>query len=223
MVDPPISLLSDFEDPALAVITSYGGRNGVWYTYNDGSPGCTQTPAQGAPYLPTAPPAPSTGLSGGLALHAVWAGCTTWGAGVGADIAVPVVDGGSYTGPRVPYDVSAYGGILFFAMATPGSDNHVRFEVAMSASTSIADGGTCDEAVVGAGKCGDQYGHVFSLPVNGSWQPLTIRFADTASFKQEGWGAPFPWNPRDVVGVRIQSVDAGETYDFWLDDLYLTE
>ena len=32
----------------------------------------------------------------------------------------------------------------------------------------------------------------------------------------------FPWNPRDVTGIQIQSVDKGEPYDFWIDDVYLS-
>ena len=47
-----------------------------------------------------------------------------------------------------------------------------------------------------------------------------MRFSDP-TFQQEGWGAVFPWNPRDVTGIQIQSVDKGEAYDFWIDDMYL--
>jgi hypothetical protein len=46
-----------------------------------------------------------------------------------------------------------------------------------------------------------------------------MRFADSG-FKQQGTGTPTPWDPVDVVGVQIQSVDANQTYDFWIDDVY---
>jgi hypothetical protein len=222
------SLLSDFEDPAGATVVRLEGRNGDWYAYNDGARGCSQSPAPGELYLPSAPPTPSPGPSptmGGNALHAVWSGCTMRGAGVGADINVPIPDGGgwsgSYTGPRVPYDVSPWGGVTFWAMATSGTDGLLRFKMVMRSSTSTQAGGTCDEAVVGAGKCGDEHSEVFALPKYGVWKMVTIQFTDVG-FAQEGWGAPFPWNPREVVGIQVQSIDADTGYDFWIDDVYLT-
>ena len=50
------------------------------------SPTCVQQPPLNAIYRPSTPPTPSPGPSGGLALHAVWDGCTIWGAGISADL-----------------------------------------------------------------------------------------------------------------------------------------
>ena len=105
-------------------------------------------------------------------------------------------------------------------MATPGTDVNLRFKVVMRASTLTLDGGACDENVVGPGKCSDEWGQVFQLPANGTWYPVKIDFS-SPSFHQEGWGAPFKWDASDVVGIQIQSVDAGPEYDFWIDDMYL--
>jgi hypothetical protein len=223
--------LSDFEDIAGATIVHDGTppRNGYWYAYNDGSDTCRQRPSPspgGDPpgsYVGEAPATPSPGPSGSLALHAQWTGCTISGAGVGADINVPLSpDGGIYYGPKVPYDLSRYLGLTFWAMAMPNSDVHLRVMLPMRAETLIAEGGLCDEGIADPGKCGDSYGEDFSLPANNNWKQVTVRFAD-AGFLQQGWGAVVPWDPRDVTGIQIHSVDVAESYDFWIDDVYLLQ
>jgi hypothetical protein len=218
----PDNLLSDFEDPAAATIVAAGtpARHGFWYSFNDMTASCTQVPAAGAAYVGEAPPTSSPGPSGGLALHAVWNMCSASGAGVGADINQPFVDGGGrYFGPKVPYDLTGYAGITFFAMAAPGSDTKLRVKLPMIDETAIADGGKCSDAV--AGKCGDDYGFAFTLPASGAWTQITARFADTATFRQQGFGRVFAWMPSDVTSIEIQSQEIGELYDFWIDDMYL--
>jgi len=217
----PDNLLSDFEDPAAATIVAAGTpkRHGFWYSFNDMTATCTQAPAAGAAYVGQVPPARSPGPSGGLALHGLWNMCSAWGAAVGADIGQPFVDGGGrYYGPRVAYDLTGYAGITFFAMAAPGSDGKLRIKLPMLDDTAIADGGTCDES---ARKCGDDYGLAFTLPASGAWTQITVRFADVTSFKQEGFGWPFPWTPSHVTSIMIESQEIGEPYDFWIDDMYL--
>ena len=117
----PNNLISDFEDLAAATVVMAGtpARNGYWYTYNDDNPKgtdttCVQVPPSGPQRLPdppatyfgeappTAPPATMGQASRRFALHAKWAGCSVWGAGVGADLGQPQVDGGTYTGRRSP-------------------------------------------------------------------------------------------------------------------------
>jgi hypothetical protein len=236
----PMNRISDFEDIAAATVTADGTppRNGYWYSYNDwaatGTDASTciqmpepkpwtdgQNPPQDAQkYIGTAPPTLREGTAGSLALHATWSGCSVWGAGVGADLGQPAaVDGGTYNGPKVPYDVTAHKGVTFWAMASSGSDTALRMKFPMTDETKIVDGGKCDEAVVGANKCSDDFGEAFNLPSNGTWKQFTIKFSDS-SFKQEGWGAVFTWNPMDVTSIQIQGKNAGETYDFWIDDMY---
>jgi hypothetical protein len=220
----PGDLLSDF-DEGQAVILSLGSpaRNGYWYAYNDASAGCLQSPAHGDRYYPSAPAAPPPGPSGGRALHANWNQCSTWGAGVGADFSAPITDGGITPGQqRTPYDLQSFTGVAFWAMASAGTDPSVRLKMVMRASTQIQDGGTCDESVIGADRCGDEWGEPFMLPTDGTWKAVTVRFSD-ATFKPEGWGQPFAWNPADVLGIQFQSTMAGKAglYDFWIDDIYL--
>lgn len=227
------NLISDFEDPAAATVVMSQGRNGYWYPYNDDNPGgtdatCMQMPisgpqamAKGIPnptYIGSPPPSLPPGTSGLQALHAVWTGCGVWGAGIGADLAQPAAaDGGTYSGPKVNYDVTQFKGVSFWAMASANSDTALRIKFPMRVETKIEDGGQCMDSTTN--KCSDDFGEQFNLPSNGTWKQFTIKWSDT-SFKQEGWGATFPWNPMDVTSIQIQSVDKTESYDFWIDDMY---
>jgi hypothetical protein len=233
MLDP-MNLLSDFEDPAAAVVVQAGTppRNGYWFTYGD--PTCTQlVPANGAMYLPMVPPTPSPGPSGNTAIHAQWNGCSEWGAGIGADLAQPAAaDGGMYDGPKVPYDLTGYKGVVFWGRTDPAADNKFRVKLNMRRETKIADGGTgataeffCDEndPAIGVGKCSDAWGQTFTLPIAGNWSQVVVMFSDTAKFRQEGWGKAFPWNPADVTSIQIQSqgTETSQPFDVWIDDVYL--
>ena len=229
----PANKISDFEDVAAATVVGAGTppRNGYWYTYNDDNPKgtdatCVQVPPSGpqvAPAMPAAwageapPSAAPSGQTGSFALHAKWQGCTVWGAGIGADLNQPMQDGGTYTGPKVPYDVSAYKGVTFWAMAVQGTDTALRIKFPMTDETKVEDGGTCVES--STNKCSDDFGYKFSLPANGNWKQITVRWAD-AAFATEGWGAQFAWNPAHVTSIQIQSQDKNESYEFWVDDMY---
>jgi hypothetical protein len=234
----PEDKLSDFEDVAAATIVNAGTppRNGYWFTYSDESATCVTDPLKGVAYMPSTPPpspGPSPGPSGNMALHAVWDGCTIWGAGVGADIAQPAQpDGGMYMGQKVNYDLTGAKGITFWAATNPTADNKLRVKLNMRAETKIADAGPgataptfCDEndPTIGLNKCSDAWGQTFMLPVAGNWTQVTVLFSDTAKFKQEGWGHAYPWNPADVTGIQIQSQgnEMDQPFDFWIDDLYI--
>jgi len=216
----PQDLISDFEQGrSLVLPLGSPGRSGFWYSYNDGVDTCVQSPAHGDLYYDSTPAPRPPGPSGGHALHAAWNGCAIWGAGVGADFNAPVPDGGVSTVPRVVYDVTPYAGVAFWAMAMPGSASAVRLKMVMRISTELKDRGACDPAVYGANQCGDEWGEPFTLPADGTWKAITIRFTDPA-FQQEPWGQPFAWNPADVFGIQFQSIAASGLYDFWIDDLY---
>ena len=50
-----------------------------------------------------------------------------------------------YMGPKVPYDLTGYTGITFWAMSSTTADNKLRVKIPMTDETKIADGGSCDE------------------------------------------------------------------------------
>ena len=236
----PEAKVSDFEDPVAATVVHAGTppRNGYWYSYNDGSTGCVQHPRAAnkmvtppieaeAPYVPAAPatfPMNDSGINT-LALHTDFTGCATWGGGIGGDLNQPATeDGGIYEGDKVEYDISAYTGLVFWAKAEAGSENHLRVKVNMSDETKVVDGGKCKEDGVEhqVGKCSDAYGQLFTLPTNGSWSRVLVKFADRTKFKQEGWGDTFAWDPKKAVSIQVQSTNPGEPYNFWIDDVYFT-
>jgi len=213
-------LVSDFEGET-ATVARRGVRNGAWYAYNDGSTGCVQVPAPGTTFSPELAPVAAPGPSGGKALKAEWKGCSIFGAGIGANLCVPLTAGDQvYTGPLIGCDLTMYAGLTLWARAAPGTDVHIRVKLPMLADLKISDGGLCDETVVGLNKCGDSRGQAVTLPANGSWKQIQVSFS-SPNFKQEGWGAVFPWDPTQVAGIQIQSMDTGELYEVWIDDVYL--
>jgi hypothetical protein len=227
------NLISDFEQTEAAVVALPGAptRRGFWYTYNDDvpkgmDPSCVQTPpaafqtadGQWVPSIPEAPPSLRPGSTGSLALHAKWTGCTIWGAGIGVPLSWQgPADAGAPDAMQVAYDVTPFTGVTFWAMAAPGSETALRIKLVMTDETSVEFGGLCVESATQ--KCSDDYGEAFTLSPNGSWKQVTVRWTDVA-FRQEGWGALFPWNPQHVLAIQIQSVYKTATYDFWIDDLY---
>jgi len=233
----PENLISDFEGSAGATVTMDGNppRNGRWFAYNDDNPkgtdpSCAQTPpsdTQRAPdppaaYLGSPPPSGRPGTKGSQALHAQWSGCSAWGAGIGADLNDPTADGGTGGGTvrtKTAYDVTPFRGVTFWALSGASSAASLRLKFPMTDEAKVSEGGNCDETMVGAGKCSDDFGEPFTLPAGGSWKQFTIKWSDP-TFNQVGWGAHFPWNPTHVTSIQIESVDVGSHYDFWVDDIY---
>ena len=226
----PADLISDFEDVAAATVVMAGTppRNGIWYVNDNPALSCVQMPrpawqtqAVGLPperYIGVEPPGGvHAGSTGSRALRGWWTGCTIGAAGIGADFNLPMVpDGGIYMGPKVPYDVTPYKGVTFWARAAIGSDTALRIKFPMVDETKVEDGGHCSESALS--KCGDSFGTKFTTPVDGSWKQFTVRWTD-ATFSQEGWGKPFTWRPEAVTSIQIVPVYADQTYDFYVDDI----
>jgi hypothetical protein len=222
VLPPADQKLSDFEDPTAATIVRVGtpARNGYWYSFNDQDSTCVQLPKMSDPYVSSTPPtsAPEGQTS---ALHAQWSGCDISGAGVGADLNQPLVGDGTRT--KHPYDLTGYTGLTFWAMSDANGYKGLRVRLPMTDDTNVTNGGNCDESdpSIGTNKCGDGFGYNFLLPADGSWAQVTVTFSDPQRFKQEGWGHVFNWNPAHVTSIQIKSNEPGETYDFWIDNIYL--
>jgi len=216
--------ISDFESGS-GVVLPWDGRRGGWYAYNDRSATCVEDPAPGAPDPASAPlETPRCGST--AAFRARGMGCSTWGAGVGADLAAPApVDGaaGSGSAPtrKITYDLSGFRAISFWGRVGAGATGAVRFKLPMLADTKIVDGGLCQLSEIGTDKCSDDWGRplIFST----AWKLFTVPLVDDSGtgLSTEGWGKQFPLDLTNVVAIQFQ-VAANTTFDVWIDDVNLT-
>jgi len=224
--------ISDFESGSGAVLPS-GGRNGAWYGFNDQSATCVEDPAQGARHVPpTTLEAPRCGST--AALHMKGMGCTTWGAGVGTDLATPAPpDGGGDasagagdagsgggTARKVPYDLTPFRAITFWARIGVGSTSQVRFKIPMLSDTKVVDGGLCQLSEMGSDRCSDDWGK--ALVFTAAWKRFTVPLIDDAAtgLATEGWGKQFPLDLTNVTAIQFQA-RAGTSFDVWIDDVSL--
>ncbi|HTV21125.1 MAG TPA: hypothetical protein VMG12_20710 [Polyangiaceae bacterium] len=209
------SLIDDFEDGD-GDLVAIGGRNGAWFTFNDGTG--VQTPAPDTELLPEVVDA-----SANFVLHTTAQGFASqgslpdgaaFGVGVGAVLAVDPA-----TAVEVPYDASGYSGIGFtFTISFPSSTPiQLAFLLGTSATTPVEEGGTCTEG------CYDDFGFVGSVP----FSPFT--FSGVLPFEaltQGGFGTPATFDPATLLFVKwiVAFPDAGQPvsanrFDLQLDDI----
>jgi hypothetical protein len=213
------SLIDDFEDGD-GELVAIGGRNGGWFTFNDGSG--LQLPAPDTEIVPQVLDA-----SADLVLHTTGEGFSpatllpdgtfAFGAGVGAILAVDEA-----SGDAVPHDASGYAGIVFsFSISFPSSTPvQLSFLVGTSATTPVENGGTCTEG------CFDDFGVVGSIPVS------PFSFSGVVPFEaltQGGFGTPATFDPATILSLKwiIAFPDVGQPasanrFDFQLDDVAFT-
>lgn len=210
------SLVDDFEDGD-GDIVAIAGRNGSWFTFNDGTG--IETPPPGSPVLPEVLDA-----SANYVLHATASnfspavplpdGSFAFGAGVGVDLNQEPV-----SHLARPYDASGYGGVHFdFTASFPeGTQIRLAFLVATSATTPVSEGGTCTSS------CSDDFAYVGTLPISPlsfsadlTWEQLT----------QQGFGTPVAFDPKTILTFKwlFQFPDtgrgaSGNDFDFQLDNV----
>jgi hypothetical protein len=176
-------------------IIKQGGRAGSWFTYDDGSDGGVQTPPPAGPCLPAL--IPDGGRCSSLhAMHTFGAGFPAYGAGLGFDLNHPSTT-------RLPYDVSAFTGIAFWALGP----QVIEVQIVEQATAPTDQGGTCTLT------CGDHFGA--SIDVTAGWQQFVVPFS---TLSQEHWGTPATWDPTTVLGVQF-AVNPAPAFDFWIDDI----
>jgi hypothetical protein len=214
---PTDQVISNFEEGTVAAVSQNAGRNGYWYSYNDMATTCAQTPMVGAAYVPSTIAGGGRCLQSAFALETKGMGCATWGAGIGADLAQPVVEAGTYMGKKVRYDITPYATLVFWARTESGKAIDLRVKLPMTDETKTVDGGDCDEAVVGTNMCSDDFGKAVALTAN--WKKYTIKLdtAPNGDLAQEGWGAKFTWDKTHVTSIQLQN-KASDDFDFWVDD-----
>jgi hypothetical protein len=216
------TLIDDFEDGD-GFIAPLGGRNGAWFTFNDGTG--TQTPPPFSPVLPEV-----VDTSANFVLHMTATGFApagplpdgsfAFGAGVGTNM---VTDLNTFL--PIPYDASKYGGINFTFTTRTGfsAPVQVSFLVATTDTAPIAQGGTCDPSTQ---VCNDDFGFVGFVP------PGDFTFSGGflwSQLRQQGFGTPATFDPSKILTIKwiVQFPNFGQTsgadnVDFTLDDVTFT-
>ncbi len=217
-------LIDDFEDGD-GFIANLAGRQGAWFTFNDGTG--IQTPAPGSAISPDVDP-----YSTNYYLHTTGSGFATsngsgdvYGAGVGANLSSPA------GGTPGPYDASGYGGITFsYRLSTAPYSAQLRLNVATSATTPVAFGGTCTQG------CSDDFGYSVSsasyycyyypgypYPFPGYFCTVTVPFSQLT---QVGFGTPATFDPKTIIAVKwgiswpfYTYPPTPNSFDFSLDDV----
>ena len=155
---------------------------------------------------PTGDFVPAMGGAGGsrFCAHTSGHGFTSWGAGMGFDLATPAIpDGGVLV--RGQFDASGYSGIAFAAKGNVA----VRVQVVTAAVEPPSSGGTCTDGAL----CEDAHGADVTL--SATWTQVMIPFSQLA---QSGWGRAFAFDARTLLGVQFQ-VAEGLTFDVSVDDV----
>jgi hypothetical protein len=216
--DADLELIEDMEDNNQA-IKQVAGRSGSWFSFNDG------TGMQFPPVATQLFPMTSLGTPRGastLAVHTYGSGFTTWGAGVGFELA-----------STAAYDASGYAGIAFWARGAAGVTQTLRVNVTDRNTSQF--GGVCDldcQADVGAtenvgstdgvcmtdrGPCHDYFGADFGSALTSEWQLFRFTWAQLSArnWSNKNLSAIVT---SEVYGLRIQA-DSPDSFDFWLDDI----
>ena len=194
--------IDDFEDQDNFILR-LSMRNGPWYFVADATTTGTVGPTMTIGPLATADL--RTGGTGTAALHLTASGFADWGAGVGADMV-------NQMAKKLPYDVSAYRSIRFYAKIGSGATSAVK--VLFPNVYSDADGGKCNDQDT-TKRCGD---HLFKS-VSGlktTWDVYEVKFTDLT---QQAFGLPqASFDPTGVYSVQFTLANK-LPIDIWIDDV----
>lgn len=209
-------LIDDFEDGD-GHIAKIGGRNGTWFSFNDGSG--QQTPAPGVLLSPEVDPFTTNFFlrSTGTGFVNSAGSPSLYGAGIGT----AMLEVGGF---RTPYDASGYGGIAFtYKLLSGPYSAQLRLNVATSATTPVEFGGLCTQG------CNDDFGYAVPFSnvscyyYTGFLCTATVPFSQLA---QVGFGTPTTFDPSTIVSLKWQiswpffSPSSGANFfDFSLDDV----
>jgi hypothetical protein len=204
-----VELIDDLESDT-GFLPPIGGRDGAWYTYNDGTAGGMQSPVPW-PAMAFAPgsttPAFGNPVTGGMSAYSALtsgSGFTSWGAGMGFQFVLS-----SAQGVARSYDASAYKGIVFWAHGLPASPT-VAVRVDLYDSNTINDGGVCGSP----SEC-DPFG--MEIQVTPAWSEYTMLFSGLA---QESWGKQFPALEASALHNMNFQFSPSEVFAFEVDDIY---
>jgi hypothetical protein len=189
-----LALIDNLEDGDGNIIP-IDGRQGYWYTFNDGTMTGTQQPVWGGRILNAQPIFDRPDSK--FAAWTLGSGFTNWGFGIGVFL----------NGPSSFYNASKYRGVTFWARLGSSSANVVRVDVSDSQTVSYV-GGICSS-------CWDYFGKNFIMST--SWQRYSFAWSDLT---QQGWGDQFPAIfPAAIREMRFATQATGITFEIYVDDL----
>ncbi|HWZ91469.1 MAG TPA: hypothetical protein VNW92_21555 [Polyangiaceae bacterium] len=196
---PGVELIDDFEDQDLLVLL-VNKRNGPWYAFHDATATGVQTFGIGLLTGTNARPGSTA------ALHMTASGFTDYGAGFGADFV-------NMQAKKVPYDVSAYSGIRFYAKVASGTQASLKLLIPTTYSDPM--GGKCDDSVA-LKKCND---HLY-YPVTALKTTWDVYECDFSGLIQQGFGLPqASLDPTSVYSVQFTLLTKLLPADIWIDDV----
>jgi hypothetical protein len=208
-------LIDDLEDGDNTIGNGVGqptppARLGYWFTYNEESASCMQSPAPDPEGLLPFPPSPMPGNGSMFGARTSGTGCTSiWGAGLGVDF-------NNCNLKSNAYDASAYTGISFWYK----SKSPIRVLVGTKPNLPMADGGMCTS------ECFNHHGKNFATSTAGTI--ATITWAELSGTAQIGsppadpqtYGTKRGFNPAQLLNLQVQVDQAGGgNFEIWVDDL----
>jgi hypothetical protein len=196
------TLVDDFEDGEGA-IHEILGRQGAWYSFNDGTAGGVQMPSESGAFVPGSPGAGESQY----AARFQGEGWKTWGAGIGVDFKN---SGESTTEMKGAWDASAYKGIAFEAKGNV----MITVSLQQTSTVSTAQGGSCvSPPAPMEDTCGDGFGKAITL--TDEYKTYEIPFT---LLKQNGWGQPTTFDAKTLTGF-MAIVAQNQKFDFYIDNL----
>jgi hypothetical protein len=189
-----VALIDDFED-GNSVALPETGREGYWFTVDDGTQG-TLVPAM--EFVPV--PGGANGTQ--LAAHVQASGYSEWGALF--EVSLTYLSDGVHC----PYNASSFAGVRFYLRGS----GVIRVALVTPPTQDKEYGGTCDP---NAGMvCYDT--HTTTLVLKSEW---TLYELPWSLFKQRGFGAPVVLQPDSVMAVQFAFDTPQLPIDFWLDEV----
>ena len=195
-----LDLIDDMSaDDGLILMTE--GRNGYWYSYNDGTG--TETPPPGSPILPVALSPPQSFAPWGVSDYAMrfyGSNFTKTGGGIGF----------YFLTPRGSYDASRFAGIQFWAKIG-GAGDAALITVEFPSAKTEAAGGICTAC---------SYHFKTAVALSTAWAPYTVPFAQA---KQDPRAVPSlsSLDTNELWAVLFE-VSPNLTFDVYVADVSFT-
>lgn len=194
------NLIDDFEDGDLSICET-GGRTGQWYAYNESTSASTSHELD---VVLLNPPREDSIV----AVETIGSSISGWGATMGVSLF------GVDLATRLPYDVSGYTGLRFWARRGSASSypSTVSVHIVQENTANSSQGGACVDST--SIECSDHYAD--SITISSTWTLYELPFS---GFYQVGWGTSFSRDLEHVLGFEF--LIEYTSFDLLVDDLEL--